>query len=316
MRCPRPAVSLAALLAVGGCAVGGPDEADPVSSLEISAPGSDLHFSRIESPEVHRLLQLDEQLYSGAEPKTEAAFAALQDLGIRTVVSVDGARPKVDLASRYGMDYVQIPIGYDGISQEQAWAMVHVVRARPGPYYFHCHHGRHRGPAAAAIALRALTGADASAGSEVLLTAGTSENYPGLWRDVEAFQLPPAGALLPELVAVATISDLASGMASMDRTWDQMKEIQAAEWASSAAHPDLDPHQVALILRQAFEAVRDSAEPDLAGQEAFRDDLELGLEASALLEEALSEGNQEAAAAAYADVARSCKSCHSEYRNG
>ena len=44
-----------------------------------------------------------------------AAFAALASMGIRTLVSMDGARPDVDGARRHGLRYVHIPVGYSGM---------------------------------------------------------------------------------------------------------------------------------------------------------------------------------------------------------
>ncbi|MEM7262874.1 MAG: hypothetical protein AAF488_12855, partial [Planctomycetota bacterium] len=90
-------------------------------------------------------------LYSGGEPAGEVAFAALARLGVRTVVSVDAALPNADLARRYGLETVHIPIGYDGVHADAALALTAVARTRPGPYFVHCHHGVHRGPAAVAI---------------------------------------------------------------------------------------------------------------------------------------------------------------------
>ena len=54
----------------------------------------------------------------GAEPHEDVAFAELAELGVRTVVSVDGAKPQADAARHHGLRYVHIPIGYDGVSEE------------------------------------------------------------------------------------------------------------------------------------------------------------------------------------------------------
>ena len=39
---------------------------------------------------------------------------------MRTVISVDGARPDVVRAHSFGLRYVHLPIGYDGVPREQA----------------------------------------------------------------------------------------------------------------------------------------------------------------------------------------------------
>ncbi len=49
-------------------------------------------------PELHNLLQVSGNVFSGAEPKTDAAFGQLAELGVNVIVSVDGVQPKVELA--------------------------------------------------------------------------------------------------------------------------------------------------------------------------------------------------------------------------
>lgn len=94
--------------------------------------------------ELHYLYRASENLYSGSQPASEEAFAQLKRLGIHTIVSVDGAQPDLELASTYGFTYIHIPIGYDGIPAEAAASMAKALRTNTGPFYIHCHHGRHR----------------------------------------------------------------------------------------------------------------------------------------------------------------------------
>ncbi|MEM7316885.1 MAG: hypothetical protein AAF497_27450, partial [Planctomycetota bacterium] len=60
------------------------------------------------------LRRVNERLYCGGLPETAADFQHLADLGIKSIVSVDGLRPKSVLAARYGLRYVHLPFGYDG----------------------------------------------------------------------------------------------------------------------------------------------------------------------------------------------------------
>src|SRR5262249_15241787 len=150
-------------------------------------------------------------------------FASLAKMGIRTVISVDGARPAVDAAHAHGLRYIHIPIGYDGVPTRAAAALARAVREAEGPIYIHCHHGKHRGPAAAAvacIAARNVSGIDAL---QILELAGTGKEYPGLWRDVVACTAPSADEKPPELVEVAEVDSLAAAMAGVDRHWDNVK---------------------------------------------------------------------------------------------
>ncbi|MCH2101619.1 MAG: hypothetical protein MK209_06825 [Planctomycetes bacterium] len=279
------------------------------------AADSGLAFVQIDQSPVDKLLKLTDELYSGAEPKTDEAYAELARLGVRTIVNVDGATPKLAMAAKYGMEYIHIPIGYDKIAQGEIAAIVCVMRERESSFYFHCHHGRHRGPAAAAIALMELTGCSVEDGIQVLVEAGTSESYPGLWRDVRAFKSPAQGIQLPRLVSVAEVSDFEASMAKLDRTWDEMKIIQKAGFRSTAEHPDLDPHNVARILRESIEISSHMTHPQLAADVLYQEEMQKALDGARALEAALSEDHLVDAQEPFDVVRRSCKACHIEFRD-
>src|SRR4051812_27897995 len=59
------------------------------------------------------------KVISGAQPEGDESFKALEDLGVRTIVSVDGAAPDVGTARRYGLRYVHLPITYSGVTPEE-----------------------------------------------------------------------------------------------------------------------------------------------------------------------------------------------------
>src|SRR5258706_10041968 len=63
-------------------------------------------------------LQVHPQVISGGQPEGEAGFVELKGLGIKTIISVDGAKPDVEMAKKYGLRYVHLPHGYDGIPEE------------------------------------------------------------------------------------------------------------------------------------------------------------------------------------------------------
>jgi len=54
------------------------------------------------------------------------------------------------------MRYIHVPIAYSGLSREQEIRIASAISGAEGPLYLHCHHGKHRGPAAAATALVCL----------------------------------------------------------------------------------------------------------------------------------------------------------------
>jgi protein tyrosine phosphatase (PTP) superfamily phosphohydrolase (DUF442 family) len=265
-------------------------------------------------PGLHNVVQASERVYSGSEPEGDKAFAALAALGVKTVLSVDGARPDVDAARRSGIRYLHVPIGYDGISEEEAAALTHAARATDGAIYVHCHHGRHRGPAAAAV----LCAADgATRGKEllkILELAGTGKEYVGLWRDVEAFRPPPPDGPLPELVETAEVVSLTGAMAAVDRHWDDVKACRDAGWKTPASHPDLTPAQVALLLREALrEARRQVPEGRFDSQfESWLGDAEV---LAGEMESQLTAANPEEAGRTCELLEQSCRKCHATYRN-
>ena len=131
-------------------------------------------------------------LWSGAAPVGDAAFAALAARGVRTVVSVDGPVPDAATAARFGLRTVHLPIGYDGVPDEAAAKLSAVMRLHGagkegGGVFVHCHHGKHRGPAAAAICGRAAGRLSAFDALAYLETAGADPRYAGLWASVRTF---------------------------------------------------------------------------------------------------------------------------------
>ena len=162
---------------------------------------------RLDIRGVENAYRLSPRLYSGGDPHGAEALAALKGLGIRTLISVDGAAPDVEAARKLGLRYVHLPIGYDGVPREQAVKLVKAMKTLPGPVYVHCHHGKHRGPAAAAVCGLATEGWTEEQALAWLERAGTSPDYRGLYASAREF-VPPtaeelgrAGDELPERAA-------------------------------------------------------------------------------------------------------------------
>src|SRR5438105_3507728 len=62
---------------------------------------SSVQFGKVEAPGIHNVFQITAALFSGSSPEVEEGFRSLQKLGIKTVISVDGARPDVVTAHKY-----------------------------------------------------------------------------------------------------------------------------------------------------------------------------------------------------------------------
>lgn len=257
--------------------------------------------------------RLSERILSGSEPSTEANFAYLVELGVRTIISVDGALPQVKVASQHGLRYVHIPIGYDGISEHALKSLTRAVRDTNGLIYVHCHHGKHRGPAAAAIACRIEGTADSARALQILSDSGTSRDYAGLWRDVENFRVPAADMTLPNLVEVAKVESMAAAMAHLSRAFDNLKLCRAAAWKTPAKHQDLAAKQESLLVQEALhESLRTLPEKY---DDQFRNWLK---QSDQLATELCLTLNTEAAKDAetkFKLLEASCKRCHKTYRD-
>jgi protein tyrosine phosphatase (PTP) superfamily phosphohydrolase (DUF442 family) len=261
---------------------------------------------------LENLHQISPTLYSGGEPHGDVDFAALAELGVRTVVSVDGARPDVRGAAKHGIRYIHIPIGYDGVDPLAQAALTRVAREVEGPVFLHCHHGKHRGPAAAVVLCMAEGEMDVDAALAFLKLAGTGAEYEGLWRDVREFTPLQEDARLPELVETAEVDSLAAAMAVLDRAWDGVKLCQAAGWTTPPDHADLaPPHQALLVFEGLIESRRtlDGTDETL---EMLMDD---ALAHSAQLRQSLEAGRGDEATAAFKRLEASCAACHNAYRN-
>lgn len=77
------------------------------------------------------------KMISGSEPHGGEAFRALAAAGVRTIISVDGAKPEADLAEKFGIRYVHLPIGYDGVPETRAFELARALRDLDPLIYIH-----------------------------------------------------------------------------------------------------------------------------------------------------------------------------------
>jgi protein tyrosine phosphatase (PTP) superfamily phosphohydrolase (DUF442 family) len=262
---------------------------------------------------IHNLLKVSPLVYSGSEPHGEAGMASVARLGVKTIVSVDGAKPDVALAKKHGLRYVHIPIGYDGVPTDAANAFTRLVKEVEGPHYIHCHHGRHRGPAAAAVACIAAGELQNQEALQILVQAGTSKDYAGLWRDVEHFTPPSPETVLPKLHEIAEVDSFTAAMSQIDRSFDNLKLCRDANWSVPPDHPDIAPAQEALLLEEGLhEALRNL---DDGYDEQFRAWLREAESIAVALGRDLQNHDPAAASARLKLVENSCKQCHHSYRD-
>jgi protein tyrosine phosphatase (PTP) superfamily phosphohydrolase (DUF442 family)/cytochrome c556 len=272
---------------------------------------------KVPAPHLPNAYRLHERVISGGLPEGDAAFQELQDLGVKTVISVDGAQPDVKTAAKHGLRYVHLPHGYDGISAERAAELAKAVRDLPGPVYIHCHHGKHRSPAASVVACVSTGLLEPEAAMVVLKTAGTSENYRGLYESaLSARRIDDASldALKVEFPESAKLPAIAEAMIPIEHAHDHLKAFAAANWKKLADKPDLDAPHEALLLREHFtEMLR---MPDVEQQPAEFRRLVTDSEAAAKSLEADLRADRHAEAGKALDlVTQKCTACHRGFRD-
>ncbi|MGB0599347.1 MAG: hypothetical protein ACPGLY_21900 [Rubripirellula sp.] len=280
---------------------------------------ADLRVVRLHQlPMLPNAFQIHPDLFSGGTPSGDLGFEQLKRLGIKTIVSVDGATPDLDAARRQDLRYVHLPHGYEGISETHAQRLAKAVLELPRPIYFHCHHGKHRSPAAAVVAGVGAGVIAPSVGVGFLQLAGTSEHYTGLYQAAAGAHKMDASLLqaLPfEFAEAVEVPPMAKSMVEIEGAFSHLSQLRRTGWKVLAEDPDLDPTHEALILKEHFtELIRSSRDQRstrfLALLEASRDSaakLEAGLRRTP---RSLSECRD-----ALDAISNDCRQCHREYRD-
>ena len=262
---------------------------------------------------LHNLMKVSDRIFSGSEPHGEPAFDSLKSLGIQTIVSVDGARPQLEQAHEHGIRYVHIPIGYDGVPKSACDSLTRVVREASGPIYIHCHHGKHRGPAAAAVALIASGTLTSKQAVQILEQAGTSRDYAGLWRDVEHFVPANPDASLPDLVESAEVSSLVKFMADIDRRFDRVKNCRKRGWKTPSEHPEWQVLEELVLINEAL--VEANRQVSHEFDRPFGSLLEASAAATSELMTAIRSQEPTQAEEAFLRLEKTCQQCHRQYRD-
>ncbi len=281
--------------------------------------------TKLKTRHLPNAVQIHDRVISGGQPDGSAGFRELQELGIRTIISVDGAAPDLALASQYGLKYVHLPHSYDGIPEQRLRELARAVSILEAPIYVHCHHGRHRSPAAAAAACVSAGLIDLSAGRAVLRIAGTSNSYRGLFQSVESarrFEQAVLDAMPTEFPEKVELPPLAEAMVQLERTHDRLKQFAAAGWSELPTHPNTNPTHEALLLKEHFvEMLR--MEHDTRGDDSYHRCLAESRDASESLEAALGAWQNDGSAApvpaqiaaSFDRITQRCAACHQKFRD-
>jgi hypothetical protein len=292
-------------------------------ALLFSAWASDPPFKPLQAPGLENLFSLGPKLFSGSAPAGDEGFTALQKLGIKTIITVDGAKPDLDKAHQHGMRYIHLPHGYDGISANVQAQLIKAAELSEGPIFVHCHHGQHRGPAAAAIICMAEQSWTPTLAEAWLTAAGTSTNYDGLFKTVRDFKAPSPAELqkIPaEFAESKEVSALVDAMVQIDHAFDRIKKMRAGKYQPPKDDPDLNAaHEMTLLLENFREAQR-LPEAEKGGSQflgKLSEAEQLAKDARAAYQKQLHTGEEtlKALDAAVDSLAKQCSTCHRTYRD-
>ncbi len=312
-------VSFAALFAVlwltAACSTSTPS----LPPRPVTVPPPDLTAEKpVDLPGLHNVVAYAPGVYSGSVPEGDAGFETLANMGIRTILSVDGAAPEAEEAEERGLRYVHLPVTYGGIDAERRLEIARAVRDLPGPVYIHCHHGKHRSAAAAAAASVELGLLDNDAALARMKVSGTAPSYTGLYlcatetRRLSDAEISRASNDFPSRWKTSGMVD---SMVAIDEANDQLKALEKAGWTVPKDHPDLVPGAVAGNLENLLRALTSDHE-SLSKPEEFRDLLKASADAAQKLEDGVvNKVTTDELAARMKAVADSCKKCHTKYRD-
>jgi len=301
-------ILLGALYCAGGVLAAA--ESGPASTNAVATPLPSMH--------VHNLFRATTNVFSGSSPEGDAAFAEIAKLGVKTILSVDGSKPDAETARKHGLRYIHLPIGYDGVPANRVAELIKGAQSSAGPIYVHCHHGKHRGPAAVAVICEATVGWTTNQAVAWLQEAGTAADYVGLYRSAMEFRLPQSAVIarIVELPEVATTSSLVEAMVAIDEEMERLKSAQKAKWKCIPNQPDLTPAQTATILWEHFREV--ARMDDTARRPAdYRSKLAEAEKAADQIRLLLREAQAQSLVrdTALQTLNKTCVSCHKAYRN-
>lgn len=292
---------------------------DPPHNPPHDPPHDRPHDRPHELPGLHNVVPYtgsgSEAFYSGSAPEGDAGFDALVKLGVKTVISVDGATPDLARAKARGLRIVHLPIGYDGFDDARKAELVRAVRDLPKPIYLHCHHGKHRSAAAAgavAVSLRWMTNEAAAARMKV---SGTAVGYRGLWLCV-AKASPMDGATIDaargDFPEQTKPESLVASMVAIDEALDSIQLAVAATDSAKRGASAADAAKIADLLRI---LEKDESVERMAKSVDFRALLRASSTRAGALEKLLGEGSSAGVPDAVARLRESCKDCHAKHRD-
>ncbi len=293
-------------------------QSPPTHSAEPTNGVSKLSLNGIPNP-----IRIHSQVISGGLPDGDEAFKTLADLGVKTIISVDGMKPDIATAKRHGLRYVHLPHGYDGVPIVRVREIAKAIQELPGPVFIHCHHGKNRSPAAAAAACIVAGYVDKQDGLKILELAGTNTGYRGLFQSVIEARRESDTELQSMQVAFvesATLSPMTEAMIRIEKHFDRLKLLEKSNWNAIENHPDWHAdHETLLLVEEYTELLRNDATrsqyptmlSELFEAKTASEHFENCLKASSPIGTRI----DAKVADAFKSVTNSCVKCHQRFRD-
>lgn len=323
-------VGVLSMLLIGSCASDQSQQAgaagESAARAEVSA-GAPVQPPAIDAqqpadyPGLHNVVTYHAGFYSGGAPEGDAGFDTLNEMGVKTIISVDGAAPEVEYAHERGMRYIHLPIAYNGFDEQRRLELVRATRdaLKAGPVYIHCHHGKHRSAGAAGTIAASLGWASPKAMVARMKVSGTSPSYTGLYQctaDADVLTPKQINSVPADFPEVSRPQGFVKAMVEVSVVDEHLKAIEQAGWSVPADHPDLVPAaeagRMVDLFRAMCEGTRASREPA-----DFTEWLREAQRHAQALEDLLAEGSTDipAMSAEFNGLAQTCRACHAVYRN-
>ena len=239
-------------------------------------------------------------VYIGGEPRGGSAYDWLAALGVKTIVSVDGLPPDAEATRAHGIRPVHVPLGYGGIPDDACASLRRVAQECDRPIYVHCHHGKHRGPAAAAVIALAAGLLDKPQAKRLLQDAGANPEFRGLWRDVAEYDPTKCRSTDAPLRAATRVEPFALAMAQLGRAWTRAESEQREDEDAVVLHND---ESRAVFLEALRETIRHAPSYDPSRE------IERRLASLDQLANAPSQGFRSD------EISARCTRCHCEHRD-
>jgi protein tyrosine phosphatase (PTP) superfamily phosphohydrolase (DUF442 family) len=257
-------------------------------------------------------------IISGGSPQGENAFAEIARFGVKTIISVDGSKPDAETARKHGLRYIHLPLGYDGVPAHRVAELIKAVQSTDRPIYVHCHRGHHRGPTAVALMCEAAAGWTTNQAVGWLKQAGTSTDYPGLYRSVLQFQSPSLETLsqISELPEITKTSSLVQAMVQIGSQFDQLRSAQQTGWPRAESGAEPTTVQAAILLWECLRELSRTQE-SAAHPSDYRLKLKSAVSSAGELRELLRATGSKTRTldGVFSSIEKSCSACHRRYRN-